>query len=89
MIWNLFLPTCARRTSRSRSFLFYINAQRRGNRLDGQATNRLLVQFTRPERYQSFVDRAMLRTIFGVDVPVASLADLVQGRLWAWSNAVK
>lgn len=69
-----------------KEFPFSINAQRRGNRLDGQATNRLLVQFTRPERYQSFVDRATLRTIFGTDVPVASLADLVQGKLWAWSD---
>lgn len=72
-----------------KEFPFSINAQRRGNRLDGQATNRLMVQFTRPERYQSFVDGATLRTIFGVDVPVASLADLVQGKLWAWSDPMR
>ena len=72
-----------------KEFLFSINAQRRGNRLDGQATHRLMVQFTRPERYQSFVDRASLRTVFGVDVPVASPMDLAQGKLWAWSDPMQ
>lgn len=72
-----------------KEFPFSINAQHRGNRLDGQTTNRLMVQFTRPECYQSFVDRAALRPVFGLDVPVASLADLVRGKLWAWSDPAR
>ena len=49
----------------------------------------LMVQFTKPDRYQSFVERAVLRTIFGIDVPVATLEDLVQGKLWAWNDSTR
>ena len=67
---------------RIKAFSFSINAQRRLKR-DEKSTHKLMVQFTRPERYQSFVDRAVLRTVFGRDLPVASIPDLVQGKLWA------
>ncbi len=74
---------------RIKEFPFSINAQRRGSRADGRPVSRLLVQFTRPERYQSFVDRAVLRPVFGLDVPVAALEDVVQGKLWAWSDPTR
>ena len=71
---------------RVKEFPFSTNAQRRAGRTETSA-NMLMVQFTKPDRYQSFVERAVLRPVFGIDVPVASLADVVQGKLWAWGDA--
>ena len=70
---------------RIKVFPFPINAQRRikGNE---RSTHKLMVQFTRPERYQSFAERAVLREVFGRDLPVACIEDLVQGKLWALSD---
>ncbi len=73
---------------RIKEFPFSVNAQRRGTRTE-QGVSHLMVQFTRPGRYQDFVDRASLRVIFGVAVPVASLADVVQGKLWAWGDPTR
>lgn len=73
---------------RIKEFPFSINAQRRAGRTETSA-NMLMVQFTKPDRYQSFVERAILRTIFGIDVPVAALDDLVQGKLWAWNDSTR
>lgn len=70
---------------RLKEFPFSINAQRRLKR-DEKSTHKLLVQFTRPERYQGFADRAVLLPVFGRDLPVASIEDLVQGKLWAMSD---
>ena len=53
---------------RIKRFPFSVNAQRRGG-------SRLMVQFTLPERYQGFVERADLcEPSSATDVPVASLA---------------
>jgi hypothetical protein len=46
----------------------------------------LRVQFTTDERYQPFVTRAIERVVLGVLARVASLEDVVQGKLWAWSD---
>ena len=73
---------------RVKEFPFSINAQRQAGRPE-TAASKLMVQFTRPDRYQSFVERAVLRAIFGMDVPVASLPDVVQGKLWAWSDPTR
>ena len=70
---------------RVKEFPFSTNAQRRAGRPEVSA-NMLMVRFTRPDRYQTFVERAVLRQVFGVDVPVAALADVVQGKLWAWGD---
>lgn len=70
---------------RTKEFPFSINAQRRLKR-DEKSTHKLMVQFTRPERYQPFAERAELRSVFGRDLPVASLEDLVQGKLWAMGD---
>ena len=71
---------------RVKDFPFSTNAQRRAGRTETSA-NMLMVQFTKPDRYQPFVKRAALRQVFGIDVPVASLVDVVQGKLWAWSDS--
>jgi hypothetical protein len=47
---------------------------------------KLNVQFTQEERYQSFVTRARPRGVLGQTVPVADLKDIVQGKVWAWSD---
>ena len=73
---------------RVKEFPFSTNAQRRAGRTE-TAVSKLMVQFTKPDRYQPFVERAVLRSIFGIDVPVAALADLVQGKLWAWSDSTR
>jgi hypothetical protein len=51
-----------------------------------KGAGKLNVQFTQDERYQSFVIRARPREVLGQTVPVADLTDIVQGKVWAWSD---
>jgi hypothetical protein len=46
----------------------------------------LRIQFTTDMRYQGFLSRAQEATVLGVIVKVASLEDVAQGKLWAWSD---
>jgi hypothetical protein len=46
----------------------------------------LNVQFTQDDRYQSFIARAKPHEVLGQTVPVAELRDIVQGKVWAWSD---
>jgi hypothetical protein len=46
----------------------------------------LRIQFTKDSRYQPFVQRSETREVFGKKVKVACLKDLVQGKIWAWSD---
>ena len=46
----------------------------------------LRIQFTLDERYQAFVHRAVERQVLGTRVRVAQLEDIVQGKIWAWSD---
>jgi hypothetical protein len=66
-------------------FPFSVNAQRRAGAA-GATASKLMLQFTQPEQYQAFVERAGLRPVFGLDVPVASPVDLAKGKLWAWED---
>lgn len=43
----------------------------------------LHVQIQTDSRYFSFLQRTSLRTILGLTLPVASLEDVLQGKLWA------
>jgi putative CRISPR-associated protein (TIGR02619 family) len=45
--------------------------------------SRLRIQITINSRYAAFPSRAVEGKLFGVSLPVASLEDLVQGKLWA------
>jgi len=45
--------------------------------------SRLRLQITVNSRYAHFPARAVTGTVFGVEMPVACLEDLVQGKLWA------
>ena len=51
-----------------------------------KAPGKLNIQFTQDERYQSFIGRAKRRKVLGLSVPVADLKDIVQGKVWAWSD---
>lgn len=48
--------------------------------------SKLNLQFTTDLRYQNFVRRAERRDVLGISVPVADLKDVVQGKIWAWSD---
>jgi hypothetical protein len=52
-----------------------------------KAAGKLNIQFTQDDRYQSFIARANRREVLGQLVPVADLKDIVQGKIWAWSDA--
>jgi hypothetical protein len=52
-----------------------------------QPGSRLRIQITINNRYGSFPSRAIDGVIFGVPVPVASLPDVVQGKLWAATDS--
>jgi hypothetical protein len=49
----------------------------------GMPGSDLRVQIQTDERYGSFVERASTRTILGMSLPVASLEDVLQGKIWA------
>lgn len=51
-----------------------------------RSTSMLQINFIRDPRYQNFSSRAQLRAVLGQDVPVASLEDVLQGKIWAWSD---
>jgi hypothetical protein len=43
----------------------------------------LRVQIQTDERYASFVDKATRREVLGMELPVANLEDVLQGKIWA------
>ena len=47
----------------------------------------LRIQFTRDERYQPFLGRAVDGDVLGLRVKVAGLQDVVQGKLWAYADS--
>ena len=51
-----------------------------------RAGSQLSIQFTKDERYAGFPARAEVRETLGVRLRVAGLADLVQAKIWAWSD---
>lgn len=48
--------------------------------------SQLHIQFAKDERYAGFPSRAEVRETLGVRVRIASLPDLVQAKIWAWSD---
>ena len=43
----------------------------------------LRVQIQTDERYSSFIEQAVVRTVLGLELPVASVEDVLQGKIWA------
>ncbi len=46
----------------------------------------LRIQFTTDPHYQDFLNNTMLHEVLGQKVPVASLANVVRGKMWAWGD---
>jgi nucleotidyltransferase AbiEii toxin of type IV toxin-antitoxin system len=49
----------------------------------GSSGSDLRVQIQTDKRYSSFVERASVRTVLGMTLPVASVDDVLQGKVWA------
>jgi hypothetical protein len=56
-----------------------MNAQRPGSKLNAQ--------FTTDPRYQEFLKDATEREVLGIRIPVASLENIIRGKVWAWQDA--
>lgn len=46
----------------------------------------LRVQFRLDRRYREFMNDTTIRPVLGQQVPVASLTNVVRGKIWAWSD---
>jgi hypothetical protein len=46
----------------------------------------LRIQFTTDPLYQDFLNNPTLHEVLGQKVPVASLANVVRGKVWAWGD---
>ncbi len=66
---------------RVKTFEHSMNAQRPGSQLN--------VQFTTDVRYQEFLEGVTERDVLGVRVPVASLENIISGKVWAWQDPTR
>src|SRR5436853_6344580 len=48
--------------------------------------SQLRIQFTTDERYQEFLADTEVKSVLGDNVPVASLQNVVRGKVWAWND---
>ena|SRR5438552_1312070 len=55
-----------------------VNAQMKGSQLR--------IQFTVDQRYQQFLADTRVMDVLGEPIPVASLENIVRGKIWAWSD---
>jgi hypothetical protein len=51
------------------------------------AKSDLRILFSLDPRYQDFLSDTSVRDVLGQQVPVASLTNMVRGKVWAWSDA--
>lgn len=51
-----------------------------------KAESKLVLQFTVAPRYQTFLEDAGAGEVLGCTIPIASLPNLVQGKIWAFSD---
>jgi hypothetical protein len=49
----------------------------------------LRIQIQTDERYQAFISRAQSKSVLGYDMRVATIEDVVQGKVWAYSDATR
>lgn len=54
-----------------------------------KAPSKLSLQFTTDNRYQEFIATAARREVLGETVPVATLENIVRGKMWAWSDTAR
>ena len=48
-----------------------------------EATSDLRIQIQTDPRYQPFIARAACKTVLGYEIPVATIEDVLQGKIWA------
>ena len=48
--------------------------------------SQLRIQFTVDQRYQQFLADTRVMDVLGEPIPVASLENIVRGKIWAWSD---
>ena len=53
------------------------------------AGSELRIQLTTDARYQDFLNETKLMEVLGEHVPVASLTDIVRGKIWAWQDETR
>jgi predicted nucleotidyltransferase len=46
----------------------------------------LRIQITLNDRYQEFLTETSIKQVLGEEVPVASLRNVVRGKIWAWQD---
>ena len=64
------------------------NVQRFAPSLNAQCNgSKLNVQFTIDERYQDFLNNTSERDVLGMLVRVATLENIIRGKVWAWQDA--
>ena len=51
------------------------------------AGSNLRVQFQTDPRYSDFVERASIREVLGLRLPVAAIEDVLQGKIWAAASS--
>lgn len=49
----------------------------------------LRIQFTTDPRYQEFVNDTRTMNVLSQEAPVASLTNVVRGKVWAWSDSAR
>lgn len=49
----------------------------------------LRIQFSLDPRYQDFLSDTTVREVLGEQVPVASLANVIRGKIWAWTDKAR
>ena len=66
---------------RVKRFEHSINAQHAGSKLN--------VQFTTDPRYQEFLANVTKREVLGVVIPVASVENIIRGKVWALQDRMR
>jgi hypothetical protein len=54
-----------------------------------RADSDLRIQIQLDSRYHAFVDRATLRDVLGLRIPVAAVEDILRGKIWAVQDATR
>jgi hypothetical protein len=49
----------------------------------------LRIQIKTDPRYQKFIKRAVDKNVLGYDIPVASMEDILQGKIWAYEDLAR
>lgn len=49
----------------------------------------LRIQIQTDQRYQEFITRAVEKNVLGYEIPVASVEDILQGKIWAYEDTTR